>query len=90
MALEALPHGTPNAKRTIDHSLQRAGYRWHLITTRARAGDDHHRGRGAGAQFYVVWNLLDAHPYRGFAKASASLSVFLNVDLDLACTHGSL
>ena len=45
-------------------SLQHAGNRWHLVTIRARSGDDHHRGRGAGAQFDVVWNLLDAHHYR--------------------------
>jgi hypothetical protein len=53
--------GTPGVKRIIDHSLRHAGNRWHVVTVRARSGDDHHRGRGAGAQFDVVWNLLDAH-----------------------------
>jgi hypothetical protein len=53
-----------DVKRIIDHSLQRAGNRWHPVTIRARSGDDHHRGRGAGAQFDVVRNLLDAHRYR--------------------------
>jgi hypothetical protein len=48
-------------KRIIDHSLQHAGNRWHPVTIRARSADDQNRGRGAGAQFDVVRNLLDAH-----------------------------
>jgi hypothetical protein len=48
----------------IGQSLQRAGNRWHPITIRARSRDDHHRGRGAGAQFDVVRNLVDSHRYR--------------------------
>src|SRR5215831_9701176 len=54
-------------------SLQRAGNRWHLVTIRARSGDDHHRGRGAGAQFDLVWNLLDAHHYRYALRESDPL-----------------
>jgi hypothetical protein len=53
--------GTLGIKRIMDHSLQHAGNRWHLVTMRARSGDDHNRGRRAGAQFDVVRNLLDAH-----------------------------
>jgi hypothetical protein len=48
----------------IDHSLQRAGNRWHPVSIRARSGHDHYRGRGTGAQFDVVWKLVDAHRYR--------------------------
>jgi hypothetical protein len=56
--------GTLDVKRITDHSLQRAGNRRHPVSIRSRSGDDHHRGRGAGAQFDVVWDLLDAHRYR--------------------------
>ena len=58
------PSSTNVCLALFDHSLQDAGNRRHLVTIRARSGDDHHRGRGAGAQFDMVWNLLDAHRYR--------------------------
>src|SRR5262249_10572258 len=55
------------------HLLQRAGNRWHSVTIRARSGDDYHRGRGAGAQFDLVWDLLDADHYRYALRESDPL-----------------
>src|SRR5262245_42726346 len=62
-----------SVKRITDHSLQHAGNRWHLVNIRARSGDDHHRSRGAGAQFDVLWNFLDAHHYRYTLRESDPL-----------------
>src|SRR6266850_2395952 len=81
-AAEREPLGVPLFKLAKDHwypaniigqSLQRAGDRWHPVTIRARSGDDQHRGRGAGAQFDVVWNLVDSHRYRYALRESDPL-----------------